>query len=196
MNIVVEKVKLSHIDKIINVTIPNGLVYIKGANGAGKTLLLDTIAGLVKNKKGRVYGNENIIYINQSTYFSDKLKTKNLLEFTYYLDGARNNKKEFVAFLKDFLDSSHIGDILEMLEKRWGILSGGERKFIYSVIALSISKDWYIMDEPFAYVDDCRKNILIDIMKARLSEGKNIIITSHETFEAMESLNPYIIEIS
>lgn len=195
MSMEIRNVKLSHIDKDINMIVPSGLVYISGKNGAGKTLLLDLIAGLEKLKKGEIVGNENVIYINQSTYFSDKLRVKNLLEFTYFLDGCKRNKEHFIQFAQNTLDKGQIEKLDSLLEKRWGVLSGGERKYIYALIVLSIPKEWYIMDEPFAYIDEEKKKILIDIIKLRLKEGKNIILTSHEYIEEMNALEPKTINI-
>ena len=195
MSIEVNDVSLTYINKKVDITIPNGLVYIAGKNGTGKTLLLDTVAGLTKSK-GKIAGNNDVIYINQSTYFSDKLKVKDLLEFTYFLDGNLRKKSDFILFLKKILSDDQISEIAELLDKRWGILSGGERKYIYAIIVLSISKEWYIMDEPFAYIDDEKKKILMEIIRLRLNEGKNVIITSHEYIEEMNELHPEKIEIN
>lgn len=191
MEIRVINYKSSHMDKARTLSIPEGLVYIIGNNGSGKTLLLDAIAGLSKTKSGAVIGNKDNIYLNQSTYFSDKLKTKELLGFTYLLDGKCKGEKDFFEFIIQNLESSLIDEIRKILNKRWGILSGGERKFIYALIILSIERKCYIMDEPFAYVDYDKKKVLIDIIKKKLRDGKSVIVTSHEHMEDMEALHPY-----
>lgn len=55
--------------KKIDLEFTRELNYLCGENGSGKTVLLDYIAGLRKEKKSSIKGNENIIYINQNIFF-------------------------------------------------------------------------------------------------------------------------------
>ncbi len=158
-------------------------------------MLLDAIAGVYKMQSGTVTGNADVIYINQNTYFSEKLKGKDLLTFAYLLDGNSKSQETFYSFVSESTSGFQMDEIRMILEKKWGVLSGGERKYVYSLMGLSVSKQWYILDEPFAYLDKEKKNILIHVIKRRLAEGKNIIITSHEQMEEMEALEPYTIWI-
>ena len=60
------------------------------------------------------------------------------------------------------------------------MMSGGEKKFIYIVILLSVERDWYILDEPFAFLDGDKKDIIWKMINEKISEEKGIILTSHE----------------
>ena len=74
---------------------------------------------------------------------------------------------------------------------QWGMLSGGERKFLYTAILMSIDREWYILDEPFAYVDKSKKKVIWAIINQKIKDGKGIILTSHED----ETIEKYANEI-
>lgn len=75
------------------------------------------------------------------------------------------------------------------------MLSGGERKFLYAIILLSLDREWYILDEPFAFVDAVRRDRLWKIMNERVAEGKGIILTSHQEDSEIEKYSTQIIEL-
>nr|WP_244877118.1 ABC transporter ATP-binding protein [Brochothrix thermosphacta] len=82
-----------------------------------------------------------------------------------------------------------------MLKKQWGMLSGGEKRFLYVIILLSLDKDWYILDEPFASIDKKRKLLLYKLINVKLAEGKGIILTTHEESEEVLSAIDTILEM-
>lgn len=75
------------------------------------------------------------------------------------------------------------------------MLSGGERKFLYAVILLSLDRDWYILDEPFAFVDAARRAMLWEIMNGKVSESKGIILTSHQEDSEIEKYSTQIVTV-
>ena len=67
----------------------------------------------------------------------------------------------------------HNGENVKKLSKKqWGMLSGGERKLIYILILMSINREWYILDEPFAFLDTMKKNMIWDVIDKKFSRGK------------------------
>lgn len=68
-NISIENLILPYTKTEINIELKNGINYIKGNNGTGKTLLLDYISGIRKDNTATITGNDSIIYINQSIFF-------------------------------------------------------------------------------------------------------------------------------
>ena len=105
-NIIIRDLILPHIDKKIDIEFERGFNYLRGENGCGKTLLLDYIAGLRKQKKATIQGNEHILYINQSIFFSDRLLGKDFLQFVYQLDSMKNGMLAFEHYLKSFNEES------------------------------------------------------------------------------------------
>ena len=126
-------------------------------------------------------GNDSVIYINQSIFFSDRLIGEDFLKFVYRLGCHKQKICYFWKFVEKFYDYKWgEADIKALLKKQWGMMSGGEKKFIYIVILLSVERDWYILDEPFAFLDGDKKDIIWKMINEKISEEKGIILTSHE----------------
>lgn len=177
----IENLCLPYIRKTVNLELNRGLNYIKGRNGTGKTLLLDYISGIRKEKKANILGNTSVIYINQSIFFSDRLIGEDFLRFVYRLGCKKQKVSYFWEFIEKFYDYKWgETEVKELLKKQWGMMSGGEKKFIYIVILLSIEREWYILDEPFAFLDKDKKDIIWKMINEKISKKKGIILTSHE----------------
>ena len=86
-------------------------------------------------------------------------------------------------------------DVKTLMEKQWGLLSGGERKYLYSMVLLSLDREWYILDEPFAYLDTEKKEILWKVIEAFASEGKGVILTSHEEDSRINGSDIHVINL-
>lgn len=195
-NIIIHNLTIPHINKRIDIEFVRGLNYLRGNNGCGKTLLLDYIAGLRKQKQALIQGNESIIYINQNIFFSDRLLGKDFMQFVYRLDHINNKKNFFNNYIKSFYGESEKSQfVFKLMRKQWGLLSCGERNFLYTVILLSLQREWYILDEPFAFIDEDRKKILWDMIDAKIRTEKGIILTSHEEQEWIEE-KAHIIEFT
>ena len=162
----IKDLNIPYVDKKINMNILKEYNLFLGDNGNGKTLLLDYISGIKKVKRNVIKGNESIIYINQNIYFSDRLSGMDFLKFSYGLDG----KKSIQSFYQLSDKILKREDVDKLLKKQWGMLSGGE---------------WYILDEPFAFIDKKRKKMLYKIIDIKISEGKGIILTTHEEDEVV-----------
>ncbi|MGX7377804.1 ATP-binding cassette domain-containing protein [Carnobacterium maltaromaticum] len=182
----IKGLNIPFVNKKIDMSILKEYNMLIGDNGDGKTLLLDYISGVKKSPKSCIKGNESVIYINQNIYFSDRLSGMDFLKFSYGID----KKKDISQFFKTsntIIEQEHVE---RLLEKQWGMLSGGEKKFLYALILLSLEREWYILDEPFAFLDKKRKKLLNKIIKIRVSEGKGIILTTHEEdIEILDSID-------
>lgn len=49
---------------------------------------------------------------------------------------------------------------------------------------MSLEREWYILDEPFAFVDK-KEKMLYKIIDIKISEDKGIILTTHEEDEVV-----------
>lgn len=175
--IIIENLSIDHCDKVVNAELPVGLVYVEGKNGSGKTIFMDYIGKIREVHDGTIRGNDSIIYINQTEFFSPKLCGNDLLMFVYGLDKTFKNTNEFWRQYPEYVYNL---DLKNLMKKRWGLLSGGEKKLIYILVLISLNRDWYILDEPFANLDVKKKEILWNIITRKKDSGKGIIITSHE----------------
>lgn len=169
-----------------NWCIDTGCTIIEGENGAGKSTLLDIVSGLVKEKNLEIEGNESLVYMNQSMFFFDRLKVKDFVKFFYQLDGIKGYREH----IENFNDKlGNILDIQGLWDKQVGYLSGGEKKLVYFYIIMSLEREWYLLDEPFAGVDKSRKEIMKKVINSRLKEDKGIILVTHENDNADDFIN-------
>ena len=100
-------------------------------------MLLDYVAGIRNDQKQRISGNENIVYINQNIFFADRLTGTDFVKFVYRLDNKSREREKFFEFTEKF-DIDKKVDVKTLMEKQWGLLSGGERKYLYSMVLLSL----------------------------------------------------------
>lgn len=192
-DIIVEGLIIPFCNKTINIRFIRGVNYLKGNNGSGKTLLLDYVSGLRKDASSTICGNHSIVYINQNIFFSDRLKGLDFLKFICRLDNKGKTISDFFLFLDKYIKDEYL--IKEMLNKQWGMLSGGEKKFLYITILLSLEREWYILDEPFAFIDAEKKNIIWNVIWDKTYQGKGIILTSHEKDDEIVSNKINVIEL-
>ncbi len=195
MDIIVENLYLKEVDKTFNINFRKRLNILQGSNGSGKSILLDYISGLrMAPEEAKIKGNNNIIYLNQNMYYNGRLRVDEYLKFIYNLNNIRDYKEYFFDFVALYLNDV-VDEIKKMINKKMGDLSGGERRFIYNLIILSIDREWYILDEPLTAIDQNRKKYLIDIIFDYALKGKGIILTSHETLDFYEDMEEDKIEI-
>ena len=153
-----------------------GFYLLKGKNGEGKTTLFNLIYGLLEFQEGEIYlDNEDIEKLPL------KEKDQKIKEKISYLS------KDFSMFsslsLEDNLrmvndDSKRIEEILKILNlegvKKTKIkkLSLGEKQRAQLAILYMLNKDIWLLDEPFAHLDDDNKKI-VGIIKKRVTESFN-----------------------
>ena len=180
----VDNLYIKEIDRTISVKFSKGINFLKWSNGSGKTLLLDYLSGLrkLKNKKNIKNQNSNV-YMRQNFSFYTKITAYEFINFIEKLNGY--SVQHLFDFLEEYVPNY---DFNLYKDKKLGLLSGGERRYLYILAILSIERDLYILDEPFSNIDQETKEQLIKLIeKIHYKKNSNFIITSHEllTFENM-----------
>lgn len=189
----------------INLDICQGeFVCIFGKSGGGKTTLLNIIGTLedydsgrvfcfseqdpVENKKiGEILRREKIAYLFQNFALVEKMTVEeNMLLATKY-----NKEKNKPKIIEDAL--SEMG-VLDKLKSKVYELSGGEQQRV--AIARNMVKPFEIMlaDEPTGSLDYENKKIVIDTLIKLNSEGKTIVVVSHDKDFEKIAHKSYIIE--
>ena len=189
----------------INLDICQGeFVCIFGKSGGGKTTLLNIIGTLedydsgrvfcfskqdpVKNKKiGEILRREKIAYLFQNFALVEKMTVEeNMLLATKY-----NKEKNKPKIIEDAL--SKMG-VLDKLKSKVYELSGGEQQRV--ALARNMVKPFEIMlaDEPTGSLDYENKKIVIDALIQLNSEGKTIVVVSHDKDFEKIAHKSYIIE--
>ena len=171
-------------DKVVrnfNLKVEKGeVVTLFGPSGCGKTTILRLISGLNEPRKGEIFNK-----FKKMTYFFQEnrlLTWKNALEnVLLVMDKADQN-----SVLKLF---SKVGLSQKDALKYPNELSGGMRQRVAFVRAIVTKPDLLLMDEPFSGLDYDMKEILIDIVSQRVSEGMSIILVTHDRMEAVKMSN-------
>jgi urea transport system ATP-binding protein len=139
----------------VRVEVPSdGVAAVMGHNGAGKTTLLRTAVGLLKCNSGKVLldGDDvtrlrpsarvrrGLAYVPQGQQSFGQLTTAENLQVV--ADGRKNGKK----LIDEQLDL--FPALKELLNRRAGLLSGGQRQQLAIARALITEPRMLILDEP------------------------------------------------
>lgn len=139
----------------VSIEVPaNGVAAVMGHNGAGKTTLLRAAVGLLKCSSGTVTFDgadvtklrpsarvaRGLAYVPQGQQSFGQLTTAENLQVV--ADGRRNGKQRIDEQLDLF------PALKELLDRRAGLLSGGQRQQLAIARALITSPRCLILDEP------------------------------------------------
>ncbi len=172
-------IKLGEKELLKNFTtriVQRDIIAIVGPNGSGKSTLLKTLLGRIKPHSGTIKKGEfSIGYFDQHREMLDD--DKNLIE-TFCPQGGdrvsvRGRDMHVYGYLKNFLFPK------EYLDKKIGILSGGEKNRIALALLFAKNVDVLILDEPTNDLDIPTINIL----EEQLSNFSGaIILVSHDRY--------------
>ena len=153
-------------------------VVIVGRNGAGKSTFLSILAGYLKPDSGCVEAaGGGVAFCPQQDNLFEELSVRDNLLFWERAKGrpVGSNIEELVRVL----------GINEYAKKKVRHLSGGMKKSVAIVCALSGGADVLILDEPFSGLDIFYKDELLKALEELRRSGKCIIYTSHNIDEIM-----------
>ncbi len=171
-----------------------GLTALFGRSGAGKTSIVNAIAGLLRPERGRIAVGGKVLldtgrriavpahrrrigYVFQEGRLFPHLTVRQNLLFGRWFAprGATGGK------LDEVVELLGIGDLLE---RRPGRLSGGEKQRVAIGRALLANPLLLLMDEPLASLDAARKDEILPYLE-RLRDDANvpIVYVSHSVGE-------------
>jgi len=171
---------------------PGEYFIILGPTGAGKTVLLESIAGLYPIKSGqiRLRGKEmtrveperrNISIVYQDHVLFPHLSVAENIVFGLKLHKQPHQQlTEILNWLSDLLDITHL------LGRRPDTLSGGERQKVALARALSIKPELLLLDEPLSALDpETREGVQKEL---RQLQNQLKITTIHVTHDFEEAI--------
>jgi molybdate transport system ATP-binding protein len=171
-----------------------GVLALCGASGAGKTTVLNIVAGLLRPREGRVAvdgealldtaagvdrapRHRRIGYVFQEPRLFPHLSVEQNLR---YGERFTPSGRRFV----DFDAVTALLGIAPLLARRPELLSGGEKQRVAIGRALLASPSLLLLDEPLAALDDARRmDILSYIEKMRDAFSIPIVFVSHRVSE-------------
>jgi len=152
------------------------VIAIVGPNGSGKSTLLKALLGRIEPTSGVIKRGEfKIGYFDQHREMLDD--DKNLIETFCPYGGdrvsVRGRDMHVYGYLKNFLFPR------EFLDKKIGILSGGEKNRIALALLFTKNVDILILDEPTNDLDIPTINILEEQL---INFSGAVIIVSHDRY--------------
>ena len=165
-----------------------------GRSGAGKSSLVNIIAGVVRPDRGRIVLDRTTLvdtergvfvpkhrrrvgYVFQEGRLFPHLTVRQNLTFGRWFTPKRERK----LGLDQVLDLLGIG---HLLDRRPGALSGGEKQRVAIGRALLTSPRLLLMDEPLASLDETRKEEILPFIERLRDEAQvPIIYVSHSLSE-------------
>ena len=172
----------------------SGITALFGPSGAGKTSIINMIAGLVKPDRGRIVLGDNVLfdgamrtnvpahrrrigYVFQEGRLFPHLSVAQNLDYgrrMSKLPPDPDERERIVALL----------DIGHLLPRRPGRLSGGERQRVAVGRALLTRPRLLLLDEPLASLDRARKLEILPYLARLRDEAKvPMIYVSHQAGE-------------
>jgi molybdate transport system ATP-binding protein len=181
-----------------------GLTALFGRSGAGKTSVVNAIAGLIRPERGRIVVDGSVLidtergirapahrrrvgYVFQEGRLFPHLTVRQNLLFGRW-------------FARDSAPASRLDDVVDLLgiapllDRRPGRLSGGEKQRVAIGRALLASPRLLLMDEPLAALDAGRKDeILPYLERLRDQASVPIVYVSHSVAEVTRLANTIVL---
>lgn len=176
--------------KDINLSVADGEYFvILGPSGAGKTVLIEHIAGIHRPSSGNIFINSEEVtfappekrrvgYVPQDFVLFPFLSVKK--NITFGIDhgaggGDESRVKDIVSVLR----------LEGLLERSVNNLSGGEKQRVALARALAVSPHVLLLDEPFSSIDaGFRYKLWIEMRRIHREFGTTVIHITHDLEEA------------
>ena len=164
---------------------------VLGVSGAGKSLLLETIAGIVKPSGGHIYLNEEEITHKKiqsrgvGLVYQDHALFPHLSvaeNIAYPLKGKHPAKREAGKAAKELAERM---SIQHLLHRKPGTLSGGEQQRVALARTLAMNPSVLLLDESLASLDVQMKKDLRKLLRKINQDGMTILHVTHDYEEAI-----------
>jgi molybdate transport system ATP-binding protein len=171
-----------------------GITALFGPSGAGKTTIVNMIAGLIEPDRGRIALGDDVLfdsatrinvppprrrigYVFQEGRLFPHLSVRHNLDYGRRMNGLPRDR----AAMERIVTMLEIG---HLLSRRPGRLSGGERQRVAVGRALLMKPALLLLDEPLASLDAARKREILPYLERLRDEAKvPMVYVSHQAAE-------------
>jgi heme exporter protein A len=170
------------------------IVWIRGANGQGKTTLLRTLAGLSAPTAGEVVWAQapeiapQPLYLAHANALKDDLTVAESLRFLLHLAGQHVEGRDVDAALERFGMASRKDAFVRTLSQ------GQRRRVALARLAAQRELLPWLLDEPFDALDAAGVELLAGVIAQHARRGGAVVLTSHLPLPTEEPA-PAIVEL-
>jgi ABC-type molybdate transport system ATPase subunit len=172
-----------------------GITILFGASGAGKTTILECLAGLARPDRGRIVAGEITLFdSDQGVNVAPQRRRCGYLFQTLALFPhmtVQDNVEYGLAGLPNSERRSRSGAILEsfriasLAHRKPGMISGGERQRVALARSLVTDPAFLLLDEPLSGLDAATKGRIVDDLRAwNRDHNIPILYVTHDRNEA------------
>jgi len=188
------RVDLGHFSlEDVNLTVDEGEYFVVlGPTGSGKTVLLETIAGLYPVKSGEIWlGGREVTRLepekrNISIVYQDHVLFPHLSVAENITFGLRLHKQPHQQVTQTLNWLSDLLGIVHLLDRSPDTLSGGERQKVALARALSIKPEVLLLDEPLSALDpESREGVQRELRQIHNQLKVTTIHVTHDFEEAV-----------
>jgi ABC-2 type transport system ATP-binding protein len=172
------------VDNLSFIVNPGKIFGLLGPNGAGKTTTIRTILNIIKPTSGEIIFDGKPItyeYYNMIGYLPEErglYKRSKVIDVLVYFAALKNlSKSDATSFANSWLKKLNI---LEYRDKKIEQLSKGNQQKVQLIAAILHNPRLLILDEPFTGFDPINQQEVKDLILSLLSEGKTIILSTHQ----------------
>jgi molybdate transport system permease protein len=172
-----------------------GAVGLLGASGAGKSMTLRMIAGIVAPDRGRIVLNGRVLYDSATGERISAARRKIGVVFQDYALFPRMTVAENVGFglglppgrerkarIRQHLERMHIAELADRYPAE---ISGGQRQRVAIARSMAIEPDALLLDEPFAALDPHLRRQMEEQLRETLADYNGaVIFVTHDMEEA------------
>lgn len=161
------------------VVAPGDIVWLRGANGQGKTTLLRTLAGLAAPGAGQFSwqrsdeASPRLVYLAHANALKDELTVRESLRFLLDLGGTAIDDAGVDAALEHFGLASRRDAFVRTLSQ------GQRRRVALARLAAQREPLPWLLDEPFDALDADGVEVLAALIAGHARRGGSIVLTSH-----------------
>jgi len=171
------------------------IVGLLGPNGAGKSTTFKLITGDITSDSGKVYYDE-IDITNYPMYKRARLGIGYLPQEPSAFRGLTTEENVVAVLEMNHYSREQIKERLDEVMNEFGMhtrskikakdLSGGERRRLEVMRAMSLHPYFMLLDEPFAGVDPIAVYDLQQIIARLKEKNVGVLITDHNVHETLE----------
>ena len=154
---------------------PGQIVWLRGANGQGKTSLLRLLAGLTPPESGRIeYGvGRERVYVAHANALKDDLSVAESLMFLSRLHGFETGAEAHELALRRFGLHSRRDAPVRTLSQ------GQRRRVALARLCTAPAGAMWLLDEPFDALDAEGVDALNALLAEHAARGGSVVLTSH-----------------